>query len=98
MGVIHLNQRNLAQRWHVSEATLERWRSDGNGTKFLTTVTNQGKTRWMIIDEAFNSDKLIEFLASLRGLGSRTLARQWLGTAPTLVFLAEKSPTDKVGL
>jgi transposase len=27
--------------------------------------TNQGKTRWMIIDEAFNSDKLIEFLEAL---------------------------------
>lgn len=31
----------------------------------LATVTNQGKTRWMIIDEAFNSDKLIEFLEAL---------------------------------
>ena len=31
----------------------------------IATVTNQGKTRWMIIDEAFNADKLIEFLASL---------------------------------
>ncbi|MBP9736194.1 MAG: IS630 family transposase, partial [Rhodoferax sp.] len=30
-----------------------------------STVTNQGKTRWMIIDEAFNSDKLIEFLQML---------------------------------
>jgi hypothetical protein len=25
----------------------------------IATVTNQGKTRWMIIDEAFNADKLI---------------------------------------
>ena len=31
----------------------------------ISTVTNQGKTRWMIIDEAFNSDKLIEFLEAL---------------------------------
>ena len=31
----------------------------------IATVTNQGKTRWMIIDEAFNSDKLLEFLESL---------------------------------
>jgi transposase len=31
----------------------------------IATVTNQGKTRWMIIDEAFNSDKLIEFLGAL---------------------------------
>ena len=31
----------------------------------IATGTNQGKTRWMIIDEAFNSDKLIEFLGGL---------------------------------
>jgi transposase len=31
----------------------------------IATVTNQGKTRWMIIDEAFDADTLIEFLASL---------------------------------
>lgn len=31
----------------------------------IATVTNQGKTRWMIIDDAFNADKLIEFLDAL---------------------------------
>ena len=31
----------------------------------IATVANQGKTRWMIIDEAFNADKLIEFLEAL---------------------------------
>ena len=31
----------------------------------IATVTNQGKTRWMIIDDAFDADKLIEFLATL---------------------------------
>ncbi|WP_309626802.1 transposase, partial [Methylibium sp.] len=29
------------------------------------TVTNQGKARWMIIDGAFNHEKLIEFFESL---------------------------------
>ncbi|SEN54421.1 DDE superfamily endonuclease [Nitrosospira multiformis] len=28
----------------------------------ITIVINQGKARWMIIEETFNSDKLIEFL------------------------------------
>lgn len=37
----------------------------------IATVTNQGKTRWMIIDEAFNSDKLIEFLGVLIKDGGR---------------------------
>lgn len=31
----------------------------------IATVTNRGKARWMIIEEAFNSDKLIEFLEAL---------------------------------
>ena len=31
----------------------------------ISTVTNQGKARWMIVDDAFNSDKLIEFLQAL---------------------------------
>jgi len=31
----------------------------------ISTVTNQGKTRWMIIDEAFNSDRFLEFLNAL---------------------------------
>ena len=31
----------------------------------IATVTNQGKTRWMMIDESFNSDKLSEFLQAL---------------------------------
>ena len=31
----------------------------------IATVTNKGTTRWMIIDDAFNSDRLIEFLEAL---------------------------------
>ena len=31
----------------------------------IATVTNQGKTRWMIIEEAFDANKLIEFLQAL---------------------------------
>lgn len=31
----------------------------------ISTVNNQGKARWMIIDGAFNSDRLIEFFQAL---------------------------------
>ena len=31
----------------------------------LASVTNQGKARWMIIDGAFNHEKLIEFFEAL---------------------------------
>ncbi len=35
MEVVHLNQEQLAARWSISEATLERWRREGMGPKFL---------------------------------------------------------------
>ena len=35
MEVAHLNQKQLAARWSISEATLERWRSEGIGPKFM---------------------------------------------------------------
>ena len=31
----------------------------------VATVTNQGKTRWMIIEEKFDADKFCEFLQTL---------------------------------
>ena len=31
----------------------------------IATVTNQGMTRWMIIEEAFDADKFCEFLQAL---------------------------------
>lgn len=41
----------------------------------LASVTNQGKARWMIIDDAFNHEKLIEFFEAL------------IADAPRKVFL-----------
>jgi len=52
----HLNQRQLADRWDVSEATLERWRSEGIGPVFLKL---QGRVLYRLEDvEAFESDSL----------------------------------------
>jgi predicted site-specific integrase-resolvase len=35
MDVTHFHQSQLATRWGVSEGTLERWRCEGIGPKFL---------------------------------------------------------------
>ena len=35
MAIQHINQRALAERWQMSETTLERWRSQGIGPVFL---------------------------------------------------------------
>ena len=51
----------------------------------IATVTNKGKTRWMIIDEAFNADKLIEFLdALIKDSGKKVflIARRRLAKQP----------------
>nr|WP_306802050.1 helix-turn-helix domain-containing protein [Klebsiella pneumoniae] len=46
----------MADRWDVSEATLERWRSEGIGPVFLKL---QGRVLYRLEDvEAFESDSL----------------------------------------
>lgn len=47
MSTKHLNQSQLAERWGVSEATLERWRSEGIGPVFMKL---QGKVLYRIED------------------------------------------------
>ena len=56
MSIKHLNQRQLADRWDVSEASLERWRSDGIGPIFLKL---QGRVLYRLEDiEAFEAVSL----------------------------------------
>ena len=56
MSIKHLNQRQLADRWDVSEASLERWRSDGIGPIFLKL---QGRVLYRLEDiEAFETASL----------------------------------------
>ena len=58
MQVIHLSQKELAERWRMSEATLERWRSDRIGPVFLKS---RGRVLYRHVDiEAFE-------VASLKG-------------------------------
>ena len=56
MSLKHLNQLQLADRWNLSEATLERWRSDGIGPIFLKL---QGRVLYRLVDiEAFEAESL----------------------------------------
>ena len=51
-----MNQQQLAERWDVSEATLERWRSDGIGPVFLKL---QGRVLYRLEDvEAYERECL----------------------------------------
>lgn len=54
--VKHLNQTDLADRWDVAEATLERWRSDGTGPIYMKL---QGRVLYRLEDiEAFEAESL----------------------------------------
>lgn len=54
----HLTQRELANRWNKSEATIERYRSDGAGPRFLKIG---GAVRYRIIDiEQFERECLYD--------------------------------------
>jgi hypothetical protein len=56
MDVVHLNQEQLAARWCISEATLERWRSEGIGPKFLKLC---GRVLYRLVDiEAYEESCL----------------------------------------
>lgn len=44
MEVAHLDQKQLAACWSISEATLERWRSVGIGPKLLKLCGRPGKS------------------------------------------------------
>jgi len=54
--VSHISQSQLAERWQLSEATLERWRTEGTGPIFLKL---RGQVRYRLEDiRAFEADSL----------------------------------------
>ena len=62
MEVLHMNQRQLANRWGVSEACLERWRSEGIGPQFLKL---RGRVMYRQVDvEAFEESCLRQSTSS----------------------------------
>ena len=61
--VRHLNQRQLAERWDLSEGTLERWRSEGIGPIFLKL---QGQVRYRIEDISAYGEDCLRISTSVR--------------------------------
>ena len=63
MDIIHFNQKQLANRWDVSEGTLERWRSEGIGAVFLKL---KGQVRYRLVDiEAYEESCLVSSTKSV---------------------------------
>jgi len=54
VNIRHLNQAELAERWRLSEGSLERWRCEGIGPVFLKI---KGRVVYRIEDvEAFEAE------------------------------------------
>jgi predicted site-specific integrase-resolvase len=52
----HLTQAELAERWQVSERTLDRWRAEGKGPAWLKL---NGRVRYRVPDvDAFEQSRL----------------------------------------
>lgn len=58
MTIRHLHQVELAERWRISPRTLERWRWEGKGPRYLKLG---GRVVYRLEDiEAFEAGKLRE--------------------------------------
>lgn len=58
MTIRHLHQVELAERWRISPRTLERWRWEGKGPRYLKLG---GRVVYRLEDiEAFEAEKLRE--------------------------------------
>lgn len=58
MDITHLTQQDVSRRWRISPRTLERWRWQGEGPRFLKIG---GRVVYRLQDvEAFEAEKLRE--------------------------------------
>lgn len=60
MDTVHLDQKQLATRWGISEASLERWRCEGIGPAYLKL---KGVVRYRLRDiESYEESCLSTFV------------------------------------
>jgi len=71
MEVIHFNQKQLATRWQLSEACLERWRCEGIGPVFLKI---RGRVLYRIVDiEAYEESCLLVSTKAIAMIADRSI-------------------------
>lgn len=64
MTTTHFDQLQLAERWGLSTATLERWRTNGTGPQYIRLP---GKVIYRLCDiEAYENECLVSSTAEFR--------------------------------
>lgn len=67
MHIVHLDQKQLATRWAISEASLERWRCEGIGPAYLKL---KGVVRYRLCDiESYEESCLSTFVGRPLSIG-----------------------------
>lgn len=56
MEVVHLNQKQLAVRWNISEASLERWRTEGCTGELYRGTLCRSKTFGTTSEQRFRDE------------------------------------------
>lgn len=70
MSTTHFDQLRLAERWGLSTATLERWRTNATGPKYIRLP---GKVIYRLCDiEAYESECLVSSTAEYREIEKLT--------------------------
>lgn len=72
MEVVHFSQKQLAARWVISEATLERWRSEGIGPRFLKLC---GRVLYRKVDIEAYEESCLAISTASRADRARVYAR-----------------------
>ncbi|WP_232023923.1 helix-turn-helix transcriptional regulator [Sulfurivermis fontis] len=87
MEVVHLNQKQLATRWSVSEARLPRWRSAGIGPKFLKLC---GRVLYRQVDiEAYEASCLA---TSTKSRGAQSEVLRFVGNKQQIPTFQNRRP------
>ena len=84
MTVKHLNQAELADRWDLSQQTLERWRAIGWGPCFLMSASSAGSIKVFLAWRWGRRGRTLRFdkLCSKQSLDAQPAGRS--APAPTL--------------
>ncbi|BBE50934.1 hypothetical protein OYT1_ch1377 [Ferriphaselus amnicola] len=70
MDIVHLDQKQLATRWGISQASLERWRCEGIGPAYLKL---KGVVRYRLRDiESYEESCLSTFVRRPLSIGQCT--------------------------
>lgn len=87
MTVVHITQKPLAERWAMSPKSLERWRCEGNGPRYLKLgASKSARVIYRLADvEEYEAACFKDIPIMARAVAAMADGVATRGTEPTLV-------------